>query len=31
MYYEKDTGERFRSFGGDHKKAYQEIMKKKNF
>ena len=29
MYYVKATGERFRSFEGDHKKAYQELMEKK--
>ena len=28
MYYVKVTGERFRSFEADHKKAYQELMEK---
>jgi hypothetical protein len=31
MYYVKATGERFRSFEADHKKAYQELMEKKTF
>ena len=29
MYSVKATGERFRSFEADHKKAYQELMEKK--
>ena len=29
MNYVKATGERFRSFEVDHKKAYQELMEKK--
>jgi hypothetical protein len=29
MYYVKATGERFRSFEADHKKAYQELVEKK--
>ena len=31
VYYVKATGERFRSFEGDQKKAYQELMQKKTF
>jgi hypothetical protein len=29
MYSVKATGERFRSFEADHKKAYQELLEKK--
>jgi hypothetical protein len=29
MYYVKATGERFRSFESDDKKAYQELLEKK--